>query len=74
MRHVYLLVKVVMFCIDALKRIFALSSHNAGGMSRRVEECGGESRPSERHRCRFTNAIISIIIIITSSCVIVIAD
>jgi hypothetical protein len=74
MRHVYLLVKVVMFCIDALKRIFALSSHNADGMSRRVEKCGGESRPSERHRCCFTNAIISIIIIITSSSIIVIAD
>jgi hypothetical protein len=39
-------------------------------MSRRVEKCGGESRPSERHRCRFTNAII----IITSSSIIVIAD
>jgi hypothetical protein len=43
-------------------------------MSRRVEKCGGESRPSERHRCCFTNAIISIIIIITSSSIIVIAD
>ena len=64
-----------MFCIDALKRIFALSSQDAGGMSRRVDKCGGESRPSERHRCRFTNAIITIIIItITSSSVIVIAD
>jgi hypothetical protein len=36
-----LLVKVVMFCIDALKRILSLLSHDADEASRRVEKCGG---------------------------------
>ena len=43
-RLMHLLVKVLIFCIDALKRILPVLSHDAVGKSRRVEKCGGEAK------------------------------
>jgi hypothetical protein len=67
-----------MFCIPALKRIFALLSHDAGEMSRRVEKCGGgRAAPANViasalppwHPATFTNTItntISLTVIIAN--------
>jgi hypothetical protein len=51
MQRMRLLVKVWIFCIDALKRILSYSPRAAGEKSRRVERFGGESAPvQQRHQ------------------------